>query len=98
MKMRVRTFLSYYKEGTRLQAKEYREQLRIARTPAMIDKYYEALSSYYDGVIIPESKPAELPPKPIRPAMDMTSIETKNAVIDLFSRARMRGKLTPYGR
>lgn len=98
MNTRVRTFFGLYREANRLQAKEYREALRIARTPAMIDKYYIALDTYYTGIIDPEFNPSDLPPKVSRPAMDLASVDSRNAIISLFSKARQRGKLTPYGR
>lgn len=98
MKMRARTFFAFYREAERLQAKEYREQLRIARTPSMVEKYYEYLDRYYSGLIEPDKKIPDLPPAPPRPGMDPTTTETKNALIHMFSRARTRGKLTPYGR
>lgn len=98
MNLRARTFFSYYREGNKLQAKEYREQLRISRTPAMIDKYYNALDNYYTTIIEPERSPEKLPPEPIRPARDMTTTATRNEIIQMFSRARMRGRLTPNGR
>lgn len=84
--MRARTFFSFYDEGNKLQAKEYLQQLKIARQPIMKHEYYDFLEKQYLAIINPNV--LKLPPKPQRVGMDLANTETKNHIINLFARRR----------
>lgn len=88
--LRVRTFFCLYKEGSKLQAKEYLESLNIALSPRQDNQWYSMLSSQYQSAMSPE--PKKLPPKPLRPSLDAGSVEAKNAVIGFFSKRGLHGR------
>jgi len=86
MKMRMRTFWSFYNEANKLQAKEYLELLRIARIE------YDYMEQHYFGIMDSEKK--KLPSLPAKPGLDLASTDTKNHIIEFFASKR-RG---PRGR
>lgn len=93
MTLPIRTFFALYKEGNKLQAKEYREQLRIALSPKMDLKYFDLMSDFYSKIM--DQTEFKVPEKPPRPGLDLASPEAKNAIIDMTSRIK-RG--LGYGR
>lgn len=85
----IRLFFALYNEGAKMEVRQYRELLRIQAISIFKYEYYEQMRDNYDRVINPEV--AQLPEKPLRPAMDMRDTSTKNAVIGFFSPGRRGG-------
>lgn len=67
-----------------MEAREYRELLQISAVSMFTPKYYETKLAYYQSLI----EEQRLPDRPMRPGMDMTQTQTKNAMIGFFSAGR----------
>jgi hypothetical protein len=66
---------------------EYQSILRINATNGINNlDYYNLLTNYYSGVIDPKVK--SLPNRPSGPAFDMTKLETKNLLMDVFTKLK----------
>jgi hypothetical protein len=92
LKLPLKTLFAFHREGQRLEAIKNRELLRIHAVSIMNLDYYYYWREYYTGIIDPTTK--ELPPKPEMPnqtpGLDLSSQETKNKIIAMFSHGKKR--------
>lgn len=93
LELPLKTLFAFHREGKKLQAAEHFEALRIQAVSIMNLDYYKWMRELYLGIADP--KTLELPPKPVKPAHDLSSTETKNKLIQMFSHGK-RG--LGYGR
>jgi hypothetical protein len=71
-----------FKEGTKMESRQYREHLDIAVTPMMKLEYYKILRNHYNQMINP--RPVSLPEKPAHYYIQADSKEAKDLVFSVF--------------
>jgi hypothetical protein len=75
-----------YREGMKMEARQYREHLDLAIVPAMKLEYYRQLRARYNRMIDP--KPVVLPPKPPDYYIKADSQECKDLIFGIFNAAK----------
>lgn len=78
----IRIFFALFREGVKIEARQYREQLRIAKCPSMNLTYYNYLEQMYEAIIDPNVK--NLPEKPAGPCLQMGTLEARHVLQDVM--------------
>lgn len=86
MALPIRLFFALYKQGIKMEARQYRELLRIARAPSHTLEYFNALNDMYETIIDPSKR--ELPPKPPGPCLQMGTLEARHILQSVMTNVK----------
>jgi len=86
LQLPIRLFFALYREGIKREARQYRENLRIAKCPSMNLDYYNALNDMYELII--DSTKKQLPPKPPGPCLQMGTLEARHILQSVMTNVK----------
>ena len=58
----LKSLFAFYREGAKIQAREYKELLSIQAVSVLKNEYFHLMMDRYNAILFPDSK--KLPPKP----------------------------------
>jgi hypothetical protein len=86
MNLPIRLFFSLHRQGVQMEARQYRERLRIAAVPRMTMEYYNLMNDAYESILDPT--PKQLPPKPPGPCLEMGTLEARHILQSVMTNVK----------